>query len=427
MSRVKSQRARRIESVAGVVTSVVLNAMAVLLATRLLGAAGRGQMVALGLASTVVHVVLGVGLPGANVYFAARSPHDTRRLIGNSLAWCIVLPVAAWGLVHLLPDAWIPGPRLDLSAGHIRLAILLTPPIMAFQQMAGVVQGLGRFRDLLRGRALQGGALLAGIAVYPLFGTPTPFGLYVVWAASYGLGAAAFVVLGLNGDWPALDLGRLRDSLRYGVRAMWTQVWEFVNMRGDQVIVAALADAKALGVYSIAVSLSEVLFHVPNAVSAVVFSDAASGEIPDQHRAVSREAKAVLGMTVAGGAIVVLGTQLVVVPLLRLGDERLALVLGIMVVPVAALASARLLGAYVMGRGRPDIPSIAAAVSFGVTVAADLYLVPRFGALGAAMGVSVGYTAAAIVTTWVFAQWPKDDDHLGTTVPRETTEEDVLV
>jgi len=57
---------------------------------------------------------------------------------------------------------------------------------------------------------------------------------------------------------------------------------------------------------------------------------------------------------------------------------------------------------YLYGIGRPGLNSCAMAVGLGATVLLDLLLIPRYGALGAAIASAVAYTAATLTLVSFF-------------------------
>lgn len=402
MTESKGTPRRRLNAVVGVLAGVGLNAVAVLLALRILGPAGRGQMVAMSLTSTMVYVVFGLGLPAAAVYLVAKDAEAAGVYAGNALLASAVLPMIALGVAVLVPDGLVEGARLGLEASSLRMAVALSPALFAFQQLASVVQGMGDYSLLRDGRVVQGAAVALGMLVAPLVTTATPQTLFYFWVAGYAIGAAFLAVMIWRRSAFGVDVAKMRKSITYGVRAFWTQVWEFVNMRGDQLLVAAIAPPSVLGVYATAVSLSEILFHVPNALSQVVFSDTAAGVHADPKAMALKEGRRVFGLTVVGGVALLVVSWMVVLPLTGLTAQQLLVPLGLMVVPISFLSSARMLGASLMGGGRPELPGLAAAASFVVTIALDLALVPRFGAVGAALGVSAGYLTGAAVLVLTF-------------------------
>jgi len=392
-----SRSVRRVDAVAGVLIWVILNAVATIFIVRLLGAAGRGEMVALTLVPTIVHVLFGLGLPAANVFHAARAAEKAGALAANTIIASVLMPALAFAVSFVVPSAWLTLGKIGLPANEIRAAILLAPALLAFQQLAGVSQGLSRYDTVRRARTAQGFVLLALLIGVSFTDVRSPFVFFLFWIASYA-SAAGVIAFGIaRATRLRPSFGTFRVSLRYGVRAMWTQLWEFVNLRGDQVLVAMMGSSTALGLYSLAVSLSEVLLHIPNALSMVVFSDTATPELRRSRAEVKREAWLAFVLTAAGGAVLVVGMWLLAEPVLQLKPAEVVPLLAVMVIPVAALAAGRMLAGLLMGEGRPELPSLAAGVSVAVTFALDIALVPRIGAMGAAIGVSAGYLSSAVV------------------------------
>jgi Na+-driven multidrug efflux pump len=70
-----------------------------------------------------------------------------------------------------------------------------------------------------------------------------------------------------------------------------------------------------------------------------------------------------------------------------------------------AIAIAKVLSSYLMGRGRPFETTLVSGVSAVGTIALDLVLIPRHGASGAAVASSLAYAlSAALGAALVFGR-----------------------
>jgi O-antigen/teichoic acid export membrane protein len=63
---------------------------------------------------------------------------------------------------------------------------------------------------------------------------------------------------------------------------------------------------------------------------------------------------------------------------------------------------AAVITAYLYGAGRPGLNSCAMAAGLVVTVALDLLLIPRHGAVGAAIASAAAYATVAATLAWMF-------------------------
>jgi O-antigen/teichoic acid export membrane protein len=71
---------------------------------------------------------------------------------------------------------------------------------------------------------------------------------------------------------------------------------------------------------------------------------------------------------------------------------------------VAAYSVVRVLGVDFSSRGRPGTPSVIAGLSLVITVALDLILIPRFGAIGAAAASTVAYSCSGALALLLYVR-----------------------
>jgi O-antigen/teichoic acid export membrane protein len=75
---------------------------------------------------------------------------------------------------------------------------------------------------------------------------------------------------------------------------------------------------------------------------------------------------------------------------------------GLVAEPAAGLASAHL-----MGSGRPGVNSAILGVGLVITVALDLLLIPRHGALGAAAASAIAYLTTDVILIMAMRRGPR--------------------
>lgn len=189
----------------------------------------------------------------------------------------------------------------------------------------------------------------------------------------------------------------LREAVPYGVRVWLGDLTVRANLRLDQFLLGIWGSASELGVYAIAVNLTELLWLAPDSFAIVLFNRIASSAndqerlalIERVHRA-TFAAMVILAAVVAslGGAVIRLAYGQAYAP----AYEILLLLLP----GTVAMTTVKLLTKYYSGIGAPGQSSLIQVV--GAIASAVLYaaLIPRGGAVAAAVASSVGYTASAV-------------------------------
>lgn len=182
-----------------------------------------------------------------------------------------------------------------------------------------------------------------------------------------------------------------RQIVAFGARGQLGNMLWLMNLRFDFVLLGALAGPAVLGVYAVASKFAELMRLVPTAVNYVLYPRFARvGKAK-----ASAEARRLLprstALTVAMTPFLAAAT-LIALPIIYGRAYRGAItpaeiiIIGLSIEGAAAVASA-----YLVGIGRPGLNSVGMGVGTIITVALDVILIPRFGAVGGATTSAATY------------------------------------
>ncbi len=362
--------------------------------------------------------VFSFGLTAGITYEVSLGAWPVRRALPETYAAALVLGLggvaAGLGFYALTNDTALRSVDLDLAV----IALAALPSFLAWQFASSILIARDRYEGyttlqltsslvlFLWGLALALPFGLTG-AVVGLTASGVVTALVGVWllrrAVSQGLDAAA------PAD-RAHGLEHMRRALPFGVKAWVANVLQQANYRFDLLILGAYVAASEVGKYSVAVTLTNLAWILPQGLQVVVFprtarleADAEAGVVTaaDSDAAASRAARhSVLLMLPAGAAVVLM---LAAVPLVygRQFDETVWL--GLLLLPgVLTLGTGKVLAAVVSGRGRPDYMMYTGIVAAAVTVAMYFVLIPLLGEWGAALASSVSYTFSTALVIGFF-------------------------
>jgi O-antigen/teichoic acid export membrane protein len=170
-----------------------------------------------------------------------------------------------------------------------------------------------------------------------------------------------------------------------------------VNTRIDQLLMAYLTTQAALGVYAVAVNVSEALQYIPGAI-AMAFAPAVAATAAGDRRDRSLR-------TFRGALLVTLVT---IPPAMVVGAVLLPVVFGeafrASIVPFLVLAPGaigflvmRVFSSALMGAALPGRSSVPAIAALATGVALDLLLVPPYEATGAAVASTAAFAVGGLV------------------------------
>jgi len=371
--------------------------VSVLLVARALGPEGRGTTAFLLVTAQVVARIASFGLPEATMVLAAdggKRGSLLTNLISFAAASSFLLGLTTALAILLL------GQLRPAGVGPFELALLVAAIVSNALMTASehFLLGCGRFRQ--RAVVVVTWPWLYAAVVVILSGS---IGLDVTqvaiaWivgqivAGSYGVGAS-IMRTGLGRFDPAL----LRSSLRFGLRLWVGSLALFLNFRVDQILMGFIASRATLGIYAVAVNLSETVLLLPTAVASAL-PPIIAGSRPRER--LDRTLRALHLLFIATAASVLVAA-LVGPPLLPvIFGSAFAASVGpfILLLPGAlGFAVMRVFSSSLLGASAPGLSSAPALVSLVVGIVLDLILIPRMGAEGAAAAASIAFIAGGSV------------------------------
>jgi O-antigen/teichoic acid export membrane protein len=395
---VLSNVSARVVAIAGLTVATIMVA-------RSGGASAVGSYALLRMLPGLVGVLAVLGLPGALPYFLSPGRRERSGLwptialmaVGGSLLGTLLW----WALAPLLRDTFF---RLDstllVAAAGLTVA---TQMVMTLGKTA--LQGLEDRRGSDAVIAAEEVAFVPAYAVALV--VLGPHSAAVVWALAVadllvGLCAWARVARALHwrrgglaraprGIWGRPERALTREISSYGLRGQVGGLLTLLNTRLDFAILGAWAGPAVLGSYAVASKYAELLRLPSLALTWISYPRLARLDPTTAVRRAVAMARPAL-VIVALGAAPVFALAGPVTRLLYGSDFEAAvhpaqvIVVGMLLSGAAGAASG-----YLYGRGRPGLNSAVLGLGLGVTVVLDLLLIPRHGAMGAAVASAVAY------------------------------------
>ena len=377
-----------------------------ILLARLLGPALKGDYTFVILLPASAIVLVQLGLPSAFGYFSARG--RTRGMFQASILLAIVLSVLSiGGILALMPVLFgaLPG---DITAVHLVLAFIALPFALHVTFTTGIVMG----RQAVRWYAgvnivypIATTVLL--IAVLGGFGASV-VGALVVYLASTAIQSIGFAIGAARVTRAtAADEGvGFRELFRYGLTSYPASLAGFFSYRVDVYMIAFLvADASpAIGYYSLAVGLAEMIFFFPRAVSMMFFPHVAGAPRAESDNQVAMVSRVTL-LVSSGVALMLIpaAALLIAVFLPAFGPSFPPLL--VLLPAVVMLSIANVIGGYVTGIGKPGILSWINVVAFIANIVANLVLIPALGIVGASAASLVSYSLSAVLLSAIAARF----------------------
>jgi O-antigen/teichoic acid export membrane protein len=377
---------------------VALGVVNSILVTRILGPEGRGFLAVANTLSASGVQLGNLGLQSSNTYFVSRDPRLLPVLLGNSLAVC-----AAWGIAVLASS-----PLLALRPGIVpiggALLVLTLAAIPAgvasllLQNLLIGTQQIRAYNFIDFTTRMLGVLLVAATAPLGVASPETVFGLVL---ATVVLGALwSFTRLRAQLDSPiGWSLDTLRACLPYGLRAYFGTLFVFLVLKSDILMITYLRNATETGYYAVAAGLADLLLMLPTVVGTILFPRlSAAPDVAARWRLVRR----VLGVMVPATPAVLLVAHVSAGPLIRLAygaefDPATAAV-GWLLPGVGCYAINGILLNFLASCGMPLVVVYGPLAALIVNVAANLWLIPKMGFVGASISSSISYGLMLVIS-----------------------------
>jgi O-antigen/teichoic acid export membrane protein len=381
---------------------IALSGLLEVLYARLLGPFGRGQMSLCIMVESFYLLAGGLGGEVPLILWSADSKKKPAEWLPSVLLCGLggtLLAEVCWAAVFF---GWHP---TFLQGINNTLALLLGvsfPLTILASYSNSLLLGLDRIRErsflIVSNQAIT---LLAAVVLLMVAATAETAMLAVV------IGLIAVVVIAavflrnylkaMRGWSPSVALKNVGQALHLGIRGQLGNVATFLNYRLDVFVVNYYLGPKEVGLYSLGVLISEVIWQAPNAAAASTLSRTARNldkGSPEFSCLVCRQVFvfACLSAVVLG----LLSTWLV--PVVFGARFRPSIPVIWWILPgTVAFAAGKVMTAELLGRGWPHYNSIFAVATLVLTIALDLWLVPQIGIQGAAIASSIAYFFNALL------------------------------
>lgn len=278
------------------------------------------------------------------------------------------------------------------GTGAVAAGLVALAGTVVTRLAAGCALGEERARSYALLMLTPAVAFLAAVVVLAAAGSLTTRAALAVLAVAPV--AAALVLLPFVARWlrPSLLKRPWRaEPYRTGFAAFPGALAHTTSARLDQLVIAVFLPRSDLGLYSVAVAASELTTLPAEATGNVVLAHASAGRL-EGRRTVTRAAAETAVLAAAAVPAYILFVKAV----LPRYEDSLPLFL-VLLPGAAALATGRVLAAYLAGLGRVWATSRIALITAAATVALDLALIPSAGVVGAAVASSLAYAMAAVL------------------------------
>lgn len=367
---------------------------------RLMEPSGRGLYALASLAATICSLVLG-SVWTANAIELAKGRTNAQELRGAS----VVIAVVGGGLIACA------GIAFSLALGDrwwvVAFPAATTPFLLMSRYQQGLLQSLGRVRPVNL-------IMVSRVLIPLLFITPALLagiddqGAIGIWALSLVVVPLLPLVMLHRQLGPARiprDRALYRRLVSVGLRLAPSAAPQQLNVRIGLIALAIFTTEAAVGVFSVATAVAELLLFPAVALSISSFRRIADDERAGSAELTARSVRHAVLLSLAGAMLLVPASALALPWVIGAGYGDVPVLVALLAVGMAFRAALIPLYAFVSVQAeRPGTVTVIAMASTALTVFATFALVPIADAEGAAIASSVAAAASGLATFRVYSR-----------------------
>lgn len=389
-------------AVIGLVTGV--------LSARILGPAGRGELAAIQTLSSFIAAVAMLGMPEALVFFSSQKPNKAGEFLASALVVVAIFLIPIYGLGWFLLPALLKaqGPQVLLAA-----RIYLAGAMIAYMANGlphQLLRAVGSWKSWNLIRVLPNVIWLITLVsalILPMLAKPIRLSqIFII--GQWLILLPTWILVRKRLPQPGrVNVQNFKPMLAYGLPAALSLIPQTLNLRMDQILMAAFLAPAHLGQYVVAVSWSAAASPILSAVGPVLFPSLGALTDPTKKARLLRDVIPLFSVLMLAVTFAISIITPIMIPLLFGEQFRQAVVPAIILVFANAILSLNtLFGDALKGMGLTGKVLTADLVGLIATTILLLLLIPRYGIIGAAIASLVVYLfVCAILVYFVWSQY----------------------
>jgi O-antigen/teichoic acid export membrane protein len=364
------------------------------LVARLLGVTGRGELAAIQIWPTFLAGFSMLGLSDAIVYFTAKETQHAGYYLVSAMCLTLAVSLPFMGLGYFLIPVFLASQTPEVVAAS-RTYLLMIP---LFSLVGLPVQALRGQNDLLAWnliRLVQPFGWICVLLIMSLSGRNSAQETAFAYLAMVGLLFLPIVYIvyrRISGPF-RFELSLWPPMLRFGLPSVAASFPAILNLRLDQLLMAAFLAPQVLGLYVVAVAWASAVSPLLNAIDVIIFPRVASQTIPGEKMRVLIQGIH-LAVLVGVGVAVMLAVITPFIFTWIFGEYfKQAIPSSLILIVAGVIASMNsVLENGVRGFGKPLVVLASESVGLVVTILALAFLLKPFDILGAALSSLLGYS-----------------------------------
>ncbi len=368
-----------------------------IITARFLGPAGRGELAAMILWPQLLVFTIALGIPKSLLYNLKKYPEERSKFFSIALVLGTVLGILAAIIGIIFIPSWLS--QYSLSAIRQAQWLMLTAPIALLGSIyLSVFEAEDDFRTANWMRyyvPLATLIVLLGLAITQSLTSFSAALAYVLPTVPINLWILSSLWKRIRPTWRNLTQP-FKQLTSYGLRSYSIELISGLSLQIAQALTVGMLSSTAMGLYTVALSLSRMLIVFEDAIVTVLLPKTTARSKEEIVAITGRSVRVSLFISLLFVAILMLLGPIVLTSLY--GQEFAASVpaFRILLIEITLSGICWILAQSFMANGQPGVVTILQTVGLGFTVPLMLLLVPTYQLVGASLAL-LGSTAARLI------------------------------
>ncbi len=377
-----------------------------IITARTLGPANRGIFSVVTSFPASLTTLTKLGQAQSTIYFIKREREDVVRVASTAMVFGLVAGLILIIGTYLLRDQIVGSMLKGVPLWALMTVLPMIPTLLVESYLYGVLQATDGFRVYNTRLIGESILTLVGMSVVLLWlGYSLPGALAVaVTLRVVMVSWVLWTVQREHGLRLEFDFPLFRRMLRYGVKSHLQIVASHFNFKAGVYLCAYYLTPAEVAFYAIGARLAEQMMQVPQSLGLAMFPRLAGSTEERIHSMTAAACRQTLAITVVMAVVLSLFGRFAIVGLYGSRYAEAAVPLVYIAWGIVMMSQYVLLSRDFTARDRQVINVIAAYVALFGNVSLNVFLIPRLGIRGAAIGTAVSYSLAALLLYFFFVR-----------------------
>lgn len=374
---------------------------------RLLGPEGKGVFTALFVIPNMLVSLADLGVRQASAYYIGQKKYTLQEVLSTSLILWVVTSLVSIGIIliyYTIPNT------PDYSWALIGVAIAYVPVKILVSYFNGILQGQQKISKMNMKFIIEFVVRLIVVLIFVWLLDLHVFGAALATAvATLGvlIYSGSIVTKSAKLKFKYIS-GIPQDMLRKGIVFALALFVLKLNYKIDILFLENMVDPYDLGLYTVGVTLAELIWQLPTAISVVIFSRSANSK--SNKESSNRSAK-LMRLTwiplLAGSVLFWIGAPFLVRIIYGEAFYESGFVIRFLLPGIIMMVLFKILNADLSGRGKPLFALKIYIVTLIINIVLNLILIPIYGIYGAAISSTISYIFGAVIFSIAYHRYTK--------------------